>query len=359
MRRFITVLSLALAAVVAGRPAAAQEEQGRREHHAVWIGAMCIPVDEALRAQLQLEDGAGLLVAEIVPDSPADKAGLKRFDVVTGADGKPLKHIVDLMKAVEAAGDKELKLDVYRHGKKQSLDVKPVERPRGDVLRRFNLPLEEGRGPGPGLAQSPEQLREWVEKMRKNLPEEEAKRMQEWVEQMQRGEAQPFRMKMFGPGVVMHQAPAVPLPKGVKVLVKKSADGPTEIHVERGDEKWDITDKELDKLPADLREPIGAMIRGGGFGTMIVTPEGAAAAQAFSDSGPADVKIEIDGKTVPIPGARPFMIPLPPQAPGAPSAKEFEALKKQVEELQKRLDELNKTDAPAKTPAKKAAKEKA
>lgn len=346
MRQFITILSGAAMAVAAALPLAAQE--GAQERRALWIGAMCVPVDPALRSQLRLDEGVGLLVAEVVPESPAAQAGLQRFDVVTGLDGRPVGHVGRLMEAVDAAGDEPLKLDLYRAGKPETIEVTPAERPRGDVLRRFNVPFNEGRNP----PQSPEEMREWVDKMRQNLPEGEARRIQEWAERMQQGEAMPFRLHFFGPGVVMHQVDGA-LPKGVSVTVRKNGDAPAEVHVERGDEKWDVRGDDLDKLPSELRGPVGVML-GGRHAAAIASP-GAAAAGVVVSSGEPDVKIEIDGKPVP-PGTLPRMtIPLPPTPPNVSVDAEIDALKRQVEQLRRQLNEFQKSlpAVPAKEPATK------
>lgn len=351
MRRLIMVLGAALLLTAATRPATAQEgREARAAHSDYWIGVMFAPVDEALRAQLQLGEGVSLLAAEIVPDSPAARAGLKKFDVVTGVGGRPLRTIGQLMEAVDAAGDRPLKLDFYRNGKSQTVEVTPTERPRGDVLRRFDLPLPEGRTPP-----TPEELRDWAEKMRKHLPEGEARRIQEWVERMQRGETMPFRMHVFGPGVVMHQAGGEPLPKGVSVTIKKTGDQPTEIRVERGDERWDLKENELEKLPPDLRGPVGAMLGGGGAHAAVMAVPGAAAGGVVIGTGEPEVKIEIDGKPATPGTIRSFTLPVPQPPHGGPAGPELEALKQQVERLQRQVEELQKSQS---GPAKKEPEKK-
>lgn len=356
MRQLVMILTLAAATAAAAQPVAAQE--GRREHRPVWIGAMCIPVDAALQAQLQLDDGVGLLVAEVVPESPAAQAGLKKFDVVTSIDGKTLRHVGQLMEAVDDAGDQSLKLELYRASKSQTIEVKPAERPRGDVLKRFDLPLNDGRP----VPQSPEQLREWVEGMRHNLPEGEAKRMQEWMERMQRGEAMPLRMHVFGPGVIMHQSSGDPLPKGVSVTVKKNGDKPVEIHVERGDEQWNVGENELHKLPPELRGPVAAMLGGGAQASAIAVPGSAAAEAVAVDSDDVGIKVEVQ-PDVQV-ETRTFSLPAPSgdantsrkKTDGKAEGADLDALKKQIEQLQRQLDELKKSLPEAATNESGAAK---
>src|SRR6516164_2037070 len=56
-----------------------------------WLGAEAheVPVDRA--RELKLLTGRGVLIAKVIPDSPADKAGLKENDVVLTTDGQPVE----------------------------------------------------------------------------------------------------------------------------------------------------------------------------------------------------------------------------------------------------------------------------
>jgi predicted metalloprotease with PDZ domain len=68
--------SAALAAPTATAPAAA------------WLGVGLDEVDEALAYHLGLGDDLGVLIAEVAPGTPAQQAGLRRFDVVTAIDDR-------------------------------------------------------------------------------------------------------------------------------------------------------------------------------------------------------------------------------------------------------------------------------
>jgi hypothetical protein len=77
----------------------------------------------AVRAQLDLgPTEAGLSIDELVPGSPAWKAGLKLYDVVTALDGKPVRTANDLA----GLGERESKLEVIRKSKKEILLVHKV-----------------------------------------------------------------------------------------------------------------------------------------------------------------------------------------------------------------------------------------
>jgi len=333
-----------------------------------WIGAMCAPADDTLRAQLGLEQNEGLVVAQVMPKSPADVAGLKRHDVIVKVGGDAPADVHALMKAVNDTGEKELKIDILRGGKRETLTIKPQKRPEGEGPF-FTQLRPEAFGDPQQLDRAREQMeraREQMQKMLEKLPPgEEGNRVREWIERgRQAAPGQPFRMHTFGPGVVMHgPGGSVALPEGVKVTVKKEANTPAQIHVERGDQKWDVAENELDKLPEDLRAPIAGMFaQHGAF--IVQTPQGAAAAGVVTGdgAGPPRVEIKIDE-----PPKFKVRIPGPGEA-GAISA-EVEALRAQVKALESRLKALEKPAAaekspqqspePQKTEPRKKSKEKA
>lgn len=93
----------------------------------VWMGFLGEDVGDDLRAQLDLE--GGVLVTDVSPGGPAEKAGLKKSDVILKLDGKPLKGpdaLADFMGGAKAGQD--VTLLVLRKGKEQTLKVTLGER---------------------------------------------------------------------------------------------------------------------------------------------------------------------------------------------------------------------------------------
>lgn len=84
-----------------------------------------------LREETGSPDG-GARVTTVVPDSPADKAGLEEDDVIVGLDGKIIRGPLALTERVHAAkpGDK-VSLDLLRGGKRVTLQVELGERTFG------------------------------------------------------------------------------------------------------------------------------------------------------------------------------------------------------------------------------------
>jgi serine protease Do len=66
-----------------------------------------------LRRSVGLPDQPGVLVRGVKDDSPADKAGIERGDLITNANGTPVESIDDLYTAIDTTGD-ELKLNTIR-----------------------------------------------------------------------------------------------------------------------------------------------------------------------------------------------------------------------------------------------------
>lgn len=95
-----------------------------------FIGVVTRNVSPELGAQLGLDEGSGVLVEEVMPDSPAAKAGIRKFDVITGLNGERINdpgHLADLVRG-KSKGD-ETTVQVIRRGEKQDIKVAVDERP--------------------------------------------------------------------------------------------------------------------------------------------------------------------------------------------------------------------------------------
>jgi len=79
-------------------------------------------------------DGEGILVREVNPDSPAERAGVKAGDVVTSFDGERIRTLGELREKLAAkrdAKDRTVKLGVLRNRSQVTLTVElPAPAPR-------------------------------------------------------------------------------------------------------------------------------------------------------------------------------------------------------------------------------------
>ena len=75
-----------------------------------WIGLSVEPAGP----KLELPGHQGLTVREVMPESPAAKAGIKAHDMILNAGDRPLKSVQDLVQAVQQAKEKDLVLELIR-----------------------------------------------------------------------------------------------------------------------------------------------------------------------------------------------------------------------------------------------------
>jgi serine protease Do len=93
------------------------------------------------------KDQRGVLVADVQSDMPAERAGIRAYDVITSVDGKPVESASDLTLAVTAVPVGQVaKVSLLREKKERVVDVKVGERPgSGRVSRK-----KSGRKGSPG-----------------------------------------------------------------------------------------------------------------------------------------------------------------------------------------------------------------
>ncbi len=116
-----------------------------------WLGVTIQEVSPELAKQFGLKEARGALVSDILEGSPAEKAGVKRGDVIIEIDRKPVENAVHLRNVVAGleVGAK-IQLKVIRDKKEQVFDVTIGEQPK-DVVKGGE-PDEEGAQAGEGLA---------------------------------------------------------------------------------------------------------------------------------------------------------------------------------------------------------------
>lgn len=262
-----------------------------------WLGITCGPIPEFLRAHLSIPEDQGILVHMVTKDSPADKAGIRQHDILLEAAGKVLKSPEDLIAVVNEQKDQTFKITLLRKGKTESVNVRGEPRP---------VQAGEPVPPFPGPFASSEAWQKWFDWFHKRLPDQP-----------------PLTFRFYRPGIVLPPGETEDLPKDLTIVVTKQGNEPAKIVVRRGDKTWEVTEKELDKLPKEIRPHVERMIRG--------------------DRGRAGGVLEV----------LPFAQPLPPKGLekdvlkpfrpwSAAEAERLDKLEKQIQELEKRFEELKK-----------------
>lgn len=89
-----------------------------------WLGVMIQKITPELAKSFGLDSNEGALVGDVIPEGPADKAGIKRGDVIVRFNGHEIKNMETLPKVVAATRpNKVVDVEIVRNGKKKVLSV--------------------------------------------------------------------------------------------------------------------------------------------------------------------------------------------------------------------------------------------
>jgi serine protease Do len=119
-----------------------------------WLGLIIQDVNDELAKSFELEKAEGILVSEVTPGSPAEKAGLKQGDVVLSLNGALLSDVADLRNRIASTKPgSTAALEIIREGRKEQVQVEIAEQPAdfsksskmksGFILDRMGLTLQE------------------------------------------------------------------------------------------------------------------------------------------------------------------------------------------------------------------------
>ncbi len=142
----ILILALLLSSCGRSGPRAYERERNIREEG--WIGVYAQDIDREMQRYLELESRRGVLISEVVEDSPAKYAGLREEDIIVEFDSRVIRNTRDLTKLVQRArpGEK-VRIEIYRDGDTESLTVRVEEKPS-----RFG----DDRGSSPRVPERPQ-----------------------------------------------------------------------------------------------------------------------------------------------------------------------------------------------------------
>ena len=96
-----------------------------------WLGVAIQDLSAELAAQFGITDTKGVLVSDVMEDSPAKKAGFERADVIIEYDGKPMDSPTHLRNAVaQTPIGKRVSVKLIRDKKPKTIEVTIVEQPK-------------------------------------------------------------------------------------------------------------------------------------------------------------------------------------------------------------------------------------
>ncbi|RMF94331.1 MAG: DegQ family serine endoprotease [Candidatus Schekmanbacteria bacterium] len=112
-----------------------------------WLGLLVQTLDENLAKQFGRESKEGALVGQVTKDSPAEKAGIKRGDIIIEFNGQKVKDSRDLsMKAASTPPGTKVKVKLVRDGKEKTVTVVLGEYPEEGVVSAKSKSTEEKIG---------------------------------------------------------------------------------------------------------------------------------------------------------------------------------------------------------------------
>jgi hypothetical protein len=271
-----------------------------------WIGVDGVSPDDALRAQLEIPSGQGVLVNQVVEESPASKAGLKQYDVLLACQDQPLSDIADLAKIIAEKKETLLTLRLIRGAKRILIEITPQKRPASQTgetcpavskvddanfMRRVWLDLQ-GRLPDPDdvqrfIASKQEKKREWLTNrlLRSSTATSKsctlchASQRDEWMSRQDsrrsnvevfkygNGDYASYVKRLVGlPGAFIDQGDGTfvdvgqKLPDDVTVSVSVQGNKPAMITVKKGDRTWEAAAADVEtRLPDEIRGYVAAL----------------------------------------------------------------------------------------------------
>jgi len=112
-----------------------------------YLGVSIGGLDNQMAAKLGVKDRKGVLVTEVLPNTPAADAGVEELDVIVGFDGVAVDGPRSLQEVVERSDmNKQHQIVVLREGKKMNLSISVKPLPNKLSQRSGGRKLEQARG---------------------------------------------------------------------------------------------------------------------------------------------------------------------------------------------------------------------
>lgn len=109
-----------------------------------WIGVAVSKASPVLAYQLRLPHGAGIVVENVLPKSPADEAGVQQYDIIEKLDDQLLVNPEQFQALVNSHHPgAQVSLTIVREGKRHHVEVKLSKPNSGAAIRFFKSTKDE------------------------------------------------------------------------------------------------------------------------------------------------------------------------------------------------------------------------
>jgi membrane-associated protease RseP (regulator of RpoE activity) len=99
-----------------------------------YLGVEVTELSPELRAHFGAPESSGVMVAKVIAGSPAEKAGIKVGDIITGLDAKPIESSVDLRARIRPLAEgAALPVELLRDGRPLTMTATIVQKLRREI----------------------------------------------------------------------------------------------------------------------------------------------------------------------------------------------------------------------------------
>lgn len=276
-----------------------------------YIGVMLdgTPLPDLLVKHLGLEPGQGIRITNIHRNSPADKVGLERDDIIIGFEGKDVDDNEQFVEDVRKAGiGTKVSLEIIHLGKRKTITLK-LEGLKGDFDLKYppEPQIVQSWRPGKIFKLKPGDDN-WMEVFRDNMPSDLDVNIKKFFNEIytyKHSDGEDYTITVEG----------------------NPNDVESTITVVVGENEYKTTLKEIDKLPEKYQKPAEQAIKD--------ARKDAVSKKFYHNSDPQSFNF------------RPYLDKIRPDinspfAPFQPGNEMFDRIQEQMKQLQQRLDKLEK-----------------
>jgi hypothetical protein len=198
---------------------------------------------------LEGEEGEkGLTVKDVLPDSPALKAGLQAGDLIAKVGEKKLERLEQLIDLIQDSGGKPLELHVVRDGKEVTVHVKPGQRPTEppQPSETPKAPDSSRYTPAPTAPPAASPAIRFRDPQRPDASPSASDRATGGGSAVPPGGGSSARPRTAR---ITMAFPSSQLPDDMQVTITKKGNRPAVIVARQGEKLWKTTENGLDMLP--------------------------------------------------------------------------------------------------------------
>jgi len=111
-----------------------------------WLGVTLQELDDQLAKSFGKSNTDGVLIADVVPNDPADRAGIRAGDIIVAVNNKSIKDARGLSSVIgNTSPNDRVVLNILRDGKNISVSVKLGVRPTGNKVASKQVPNKQSK----------------------------------------------------------------------------------------------------------------------------------------------------------------------------------------------------------------------